>query len=115
MTKHDNIGSSQAAMRLVAQTRFYNLNDPERLAQFITDAYAPDLLEQQPASAKAAAFEHMRQVIGRIKIQKWLVMDKHSIVARMESEQGVRFVVEMRCADEYPHKITYYMQHPASG
>jgi hypothetical protein len=115
MADHTQVGSSQAAMRLVAQTTFYNRGDQERLIGFIGEAYAPNLLEQQSAIEKAAAFANMRRVLGRIKVQKWIVMDKHSIVARMESEQGVRFVVEMMCADEYPHKITYYMQHPSSG
>ncbi|MDX2161126.1 MAG: hypothetical protein SF162_07370 [bacterium] len=115
MTHDAKIGGSQAAMRLVAQTTFYNRGEPERLIQFIADAYAPDLLDQQPPIQKAAAFAQMRQVVGRVKVQKWLALDKHEVIARMESETGVRFVVELKCADEYPHKITAYMQHPASG
>ena len=114
MPPPSNIGSSQAAMRLAAQTTFYNKADQERLIQFIADAYAPELLDEQPPIQKAAAFAQMRQVLGKIRVQKWIVMEKHEIVARMETEQGTRFIVELKCEDAYPHKIVYYMQHPSS-
>lgn len=113
MSPSVNPASSQAAMRLVAQTLFYNRADQERLIQFVSDAYAPELLEQQPPIAKAAAFANMRRVLGKIHVQRWMIMDKHNIVARMEAENGTRFVIELMCAEEYPHKITYFMQHPS--
>jgi hypothetical protein len=114
MTDHTPIGASQAAMRLVAQTMLYNKADQERLIQFLADAYAPDLLSEQSAIEKAAAFAAMRRILGKIRVQKWIVIEKHEIVARMESEQGTRFVVELRCHDAYPHRIVYFMQHPSS-
>lgn len=114
MTDHAPINTSQAAMRLVAQTMFYNKADAERLMQFLADAYAPMLLDEQTPIQKAAAFAAMRRVLGKIRVQKWIVMEKHEIVARMESEHGTRFVVELKCEDAYPHKIVYFMQHPSS-
>ncbi len=115
MSQPANPGSSQAAMRLIAQTTFYNRGDQARLIQFIADAYAPELLEQQPPIAKAAAFAQMRKLLGKTRIKRWIVMNEHDVVARMEAENGTRFVVELKCMDDYPHKIIYFMQHPSSS
>jgi hypothetical protein len=105
--------ASSAGMRLIAQTTLYNAGNDERLQSFIADSYAPDLLEQQTAEAKTAAFAHMREVVGRIKIVQVLGAEKHHVAVIMAGEKYPEgFVVEMRVGEDYPHKIQYYMQKP---
>ncbi len=105
--------ASQAGMRLVAQTFLYNVGKEDRLRQFLSEAYADDLLAQQPADAKTAAFLHMRRVVGRLKIKQVLGIDPHQVVALMQAERlPDGFIIELKVHADYPHKIVYYMQRP---
>lgn len=105
--------TSSAGMRLVAQMTFYNAGDEARLRQFLSESYSDELLQQQSADEKTAAFLHMRNIVGRVKVQQVIGAEKHQVVAIMEAEKFKDgFVVELRVGGEYPHKIEYYMQKP---
>lgn len=105
--------ASQAGMRLIAQTHIYNGMNWERLAQFISDSYHPDTLEEQPVESRVAVFKTSSERAGRLRIKQVLATNEHHVILVLEAEKmdGL-FYQEMKVEEEYPHRITAYMHQP---
>lgn len=104
--------ASQAGMRFIAQTHIYNQGDFERLLTFITDSYHDDLLKVEPPAARVEAFAGLRDEIGKLRVVQTIGSGKHHVLVLVEAERGGYFLHELRCEEDYPHKITAFSQQP---
>jgi hypothetical protein len=100
---------SNAGMRLIAQQTLLNNGDAQRLRVFITDSYAPSVLETQPVESLLTDL----QALGKLRVFQVLASDKHRVVVLMQAQQDeALYMVELAVEEDYPHKITAYSQKP---
>jgi hypothetical protein len=105
--------ASQAGMRFIAQMTIYNSGNDERLAQFIEQAYHPQLLQAQPVESRVQVFRTTRERLGRLKVKQVVATSEHQSIVVMETEQtDDYFMMQMQVEDDYPHRITAYMHQP---
>ncbi len=104
--------ASQAGMRFIAQTHLYNQGDFARLLTFITDSYHAELLASADADARLADFQALHDQIGKLRVLQTVGAGKHHVMVLVEAEQGGYFLHELRCEEDYPHKITAFTQQP---
>jgi hypothetical protein len=105
--------ASQAGMRFIAQTHIYNQADVDRLRTFIEDSYHDDQLAQQSAEARLTAFRQMYADVGRVRVKQVMAAHEHHVIVIVETEKSdAMLYTEVKVEDDYPHKITYFMNAP---
>ena len=105
---------SQAGMRFIAQMTIYNSGDEERLKRFLRESYHEEALM---ASSPAQRLEHLRSMqaeIGRVRVKQVGAANEYHVVVILEAEKtpGTFYYLEMQVEEDYPHRITRYMQVP---
>lgn len=104
---------SQAGMRFIAQTTIYNKQDLPRLRQFLDESYSEALLAEQTSEARLAAFEAWYAQEGRLRVKQVLAANEHHVIVALETEKSERlYYLELKCEDDYPHKVTQFMLAP---
>jgi len=104
---------SQAGMRLIAQTHIYNGGNWERLRRFIADSYHEEQLAQQATPQRLQALQALYEQVGRLKIKQVLASNEHHVIVILDTEKTATFYyTEMKAEEDYPHKITFFMQQP---
>lgn len=103
--------TSNAGMRLIAQTTLYNSGDMARLQAFIAENYTPASLEAESAVRRAQAWQGIREQIGRLRVRQVIGYDKLHVIVLMQAEHApdTLFLNEVFVEEEYPHKIAVYV------
>ena len=71
MTDHARqIGASKAGRRFIAQMRFYNAGDFERLRQFMHRGYDDIVLMSNPVERRLLDLKITRRLHGRLKVDR---------------------------------------------
>lgn len=105
--------ASQAGMRFIAQMHIYNQANVDRLRTFIEDSYHDDQLAQQSIEARLTAFRQMYAEVGKVRVKQVMAANEHHVIIIIETEKNeAMFYMEIKVEDEYPHKITYFMNAP---
>ncbi len=105
--------ASQAGMRFIAQMTIYNSGDDTRLAQFIDQAYHPQLLDAQSVAGRVQVFKTTRNRLGRLKVKQVIATGEHQAIVVMETEHtNDYFMMQIQVEEDYPHRITAYMHQP---
>lgn len=105
--------ASQAGMRFIAQMTIYNAEKWERLETFIGDSYHDDLLEQMNTESRLNMFKTTYDKVGKMRVKQVMATNEHHVIVVMETEHTDDFFyIELKCEDDYPHKITHYMHAP---
>lgn len=114
-TDQQALVSSQAGMRLIAQTTLYNARKWDRLAAFIAENYAPAALQEQSAEARLTEFRDLYARLGRLHVLQVLATDPHHVVVVMEEEHEAETgasLHDLTCEAEYPHRVLAYDRAP---
>jgi hypothetical protein len=107
------LSGSQAGMRFIALMKLYNDGHPPRLQQFIQDSFAPALLDEQDAEARAMAWLARRAALGRHKVKQALAVGKHQAAVVVSAEHtDDLYYVEIEVEEDYPHRITKCLHAP---
>jgi hypothetical protein len=103
--------TSNAGMRLIAQTTLYNSGDMARLHDFIAENYTTSSLDEESALRRAQAWQIVREQIGRLRVRQVIGFDKLRVIALMQSEHApdALFLNEVVVEEAYPHKIAVYI------
>lgn len=103
---------SSAGKRFIAQMTFYNSGKFDRLLAFITDSYAPELLETQPAPDRLAAMQQAQSEAGRLRIFHHISVNDYRVVLLLQNQTGDLFYNRLKVSEDYPHLITQYIHRP---
>jgi hypothetical protein len=104
---------SQAGMRFIAQTTIYNRQDLARLRQFIAESYSEVLLAEQDMDARLMALQAWYAQEGRVRVKQVLAANEHHVIVALETEKSANlYYLELKCEDDYPHKVTLFMLAP---
>lgn len=103
--------TSNAGMRLIAQTTLYNNGDMARLHAFIAENYTAASLDEESAVHRAQAWQIVREQIGRLRVRQVIGFDKLHVIVLMQAEYApdALFLNEVYVEEEYPHKIAVYI------
>ena len=105
--------SSNAGMRLIAQTTILNSGDSGRLRDFIANNYAPKALEDQTVDERVQAYQANFEQTGKLRVFQVLATDKHRVIVLMEAQaKGEMYYTEIAVEEDFPHKVTTYIQRP---
>lgn len=106
---HRVLSTSQAGMRLIAQTSIYNQGDFERLLSYVRENYAAAALEAGSADERLRFLRNVHAQVGRLRVKHVVTAEKHHVVVLMETERGEDFFVQdLECEEDYPHKVTHF-------
>lgn len=108
---------SQAGMRFIAQTTFYNAGNWPRLAVFVREGYAEAALTETDAEARLAQLQALYAQIGRMHVLQVLGTDPHHVVVLVEEEhmpEGTTgaSLIDLVVEPEYPHRILAFDRAP---
>lgn len=107
------LSGSQAGMRFIAQMKFYNDGNFERLRVFIQDSYAEALLTEQSAHARLNELRERHALLGRQKVKQVLAAGKHQVAVVLQAENVPHlYYAEVLVEEEYPHKILKFLHAP---
>ncbi len=119
MTDHARqIGASKAGRRFIAQMRFYNAGDFERLRQFMHRGYDDIVLMSNPVERRLLDLKITRRLHGRLKVDQVEIAEDHALQVMMTPEKGAaRLRLKLMVGENYPHQIKHYSLMPvkASG
>lgn len=103
--------TSNAGMRLIAQTTLYNNGDMARLHTFIAENYTAASLDEESALRRAQAWQIVREQIGRLRLRQVIGYDKLHVIVLMQAEYApdALFLNEVFVEEDYPHKIAVYV------
>jgi hypothetical protein len=96
---------SNAGMRLIALLTLYNKGEPERLRHYLEQYFATAALEYAPVKTRLAELKAMFRMVGKLRVNQVVAVDKHQVLAVLESEKGNTFMAQMLVHDDYPHPV----------
>jgi hypothetical protein len=105
---------SNAGMRLIALLTLYNKGEPERLRHYLEQNFATAALEYSPVKTRLAELKALFRIVGKLRVDHVVAVDKHQVLAVLESEKGSRFMAQMLVHEEYPHPVLVYNFAPAA-
>jgi hypothetical protein len=104
---------SQAGMRFIAQMTIYNSGDFERLRQFISESYHPDLLASMSVEERVAEFRSWYQTLGKVRVKQVIGTGKHHVIVLVETQTGDGyFLNELKVEEDYPHRVIAFENTP---
>lgn len=106
MTDQQALVTSQAGMRLVAMLTFLNKGDFTRLRQYLREHFTEAALEESAATARLAELRLLYAKAGRQRLRQVVGVEKHRVIALMDTESGGLYIHELTCEEDYPHKVT---------
>lgn len=107
------LSESQAGMRFIAQMKFYNDGNFERLRVFIQDSYSDALLAEQSAHARLNDLRERHAQVGRQKVKQVLAAGKHQVAVVLQAENTPHlYYAEVLVEEDYPHRILKFLHAP---
>mgnify|MGYP000603709952 CR=1 FL=1 len=106
MTDQQALVTSQAGMRLVAMLTLFNKGEFTRLRHYLREHFTEAALEESAAAARLAELRLLRANAGRQRLRQVVGVEKHRVIALMDTESGGLYIHELLCEEDYPHKVT---------
>ncbi len=100
-------------MRFIAQMTIYNSADFDRLHQFISESYHPDLLVSASVDERVTEFRRWYQSFGKIRVKQVVGTGKHHVIVLVETQAGDGyFLNELKVEEDYPHRVIAFGYTP---
>ena len=117
MTDHARqIGASKAGRRFIAQMRFYNAGDFERLRQFMYSGYDDIVLMSNPVERRLLDLKITLKLHGRLKVAQVEAAGDYALQMMMTPEKGAaRLRLKLIVGENYPHQIKHYSLAPVEA
>jgi hypothetical protein len=107
------LSGSQAGMRFIAQMKFYNDANFERLRVFIEDSYMPELLAEHNTTVRLTMLQEQLKTMGRLRVKQVLAAGKHQVGVAVSAElTDELFFIEVQVEEDYPHRIMKFLHAP---
>ena len=110
------IGASKAGRRFIAQMKFYNAGDFERLRQFMYSGYDDIVLMSNPVERRLLDLKVTRKLHGRLKVAAVEAAEDYVLQVIMTPEKGTaQLRLKLIVGENYPHQIKHYSLLPVKS